>query len=495
MTLFDPYMLLGVDRDAGGDEIKAAYRRLARRLHPDANPSNPGAAAQFQHISAAYELLLDPGRRRSHDRKAASEPDGPALAMEVTPSKRAIMPLEEAQVIYLLVEIAPDQQAAQPPQRRDSRLNLTLVLDHSNSMNGARLDRVKSAAQQIIDQLGEHDVLSVIGFNDRATVIIPATSVTDKAALKARVSLMSASGGTEIFQGLQAGLEQNRRFLAPRLVNHILLLTDGNTFGDEQQSLELAASAAELGISISTMGLGREWNDQFLDELASKTGGASRFVSSSSVVARFLNDHIRSLSNIFAERVQLSIAPDPDIRLESAFKLAPSPQPMETAQGFIPVGSLQYNRAISALVQLEIPPGLQPGFRTVARIAASGDILDQRITHQQLVAEVSLEITDNPRPEDPPLVILDALARLTLYRMQERANEALDRGDIVEATRRLEQLATRLLELGQPQLAEQARVEAERVARTSHLSELGRKTLKYQTRSLLLDVRAEDKLP
>src|SRR5690606_531732 len=299
MLSFDPYLLLGVDRTASVEDIKTAYRRLARRLHPDANPLSPGAAAQFQDITAAYELLLDPRSRRNYDRESASTPDGPSMTMTVTLSKRAIMPLDEPQVVYLLIEIAPGKHAEKQPERRDSRLNLTLVLDHSNSMNGVRLDRVKAAAQQIIDQLDENDVLSVVGFNDGSHVIIPATTVTDKAALKARVSLMAARGGTEIFRGLEAALEQNLRYLGPRLVNHMLLLTDGNTFGDEEKCLELAQQAADKGISISAMGLGKDWNDRFLDELASRTGGASKFVASSSVVARFLNDHVRSLANVF----------------------------------------------------------------------------------------------------------------------------------------------------------------------------------------------------
>jgi Ca-activated chloride channel family protein len=71
--------------------------------------------------------------------------------------------------------------------------------------------------------------------------------------------------------------------------------------------------------------------------------------------------------------------------------------------------------------------------------------------------------------------------------MQERAQEALERGDIQEATRRLENLATRLMELKQPELAQQARAEAQQVAYTNSLSDKGRKALKFHTRQLLLN--------
>jgi Ca-activated chloride channel family protein len=240
------------------------------------------------------------------------------------------------------------------------------------------------------------------------------------------------------------------------------------------------------------MGLGQEWNDQFLDELASTTGGTSSYIRSANAVAKFLNDHVRNLSDAFAERMQISIAPDPDIQLESAFKLSPQPQPLATDQEQIPLGSLQANRMISVLFQLQLPAEMKFGFRSVARLIINGDILDNTYQRYQTLSDVSLEVMENPPVEDPPVSILDALGKLTLYRMQERAQAALDSGDVKEATRRLNHLATRLLAIGEDDLANEAQMEARRVEQTRTLSGEGRKSLKYHTRHLLAASLPED---
>jgi DnaJ-class molecular chaperone len=67
MSMRDPYATLGVARGASDGEIKRAYRRLAKRLHPDLNPGNRSVEQQFKEVTAAYDLLSDPGRRRRFD--------------------------------------------------------------------------------------------------------------------------------------------------------------------------------------------------------------------------------------------------------------------------------------------------------------------------------------------------------------------------------------------------------------------------------------------
>ena len=90
----DYYDVLGVGRDASEAEVKKAFRRLARELHPDVNDHDPAAEEKFKAAAEAYEVLSDPERRRVYDaygheglRSGGFPPGAPASARSRTSSR------------------------------------------------------------------------------------------------------------------------------------------------------------------------------------------------------------------------------------------------------------------------------------------------------------------------------------------------------------------------------------------------------------------------
>ena len=67
MAYIDYYKILGVNKDASQDDIKKAYKKLARQYHPDLNPNDPDAHRKFQEINEANEVLSDPEKRKKYD--------------------------------------------------------------------------------------------------------------------------------------------------------------------------------------------------------------------------------------------------------------------------------------------------------------------------------------------------------------------------------------------------------------------------------------------
>ena len=158
-------------------------------------------------------------------------------------------------------------------------MNVCLVIDRSTSMQGSNMDVVKATAIQIMRKMKPQDIFSAVAFSDRAETVIPASHSADLSKQEARIQMLQTSGGTEIYPGLEMGYTEICRNLNNARVNHIILLTDGRTYGDEDKCIDLAHRAAEKGIGISGLGIGSEWNDNFLDALASSTGGSSMYIS------------------------------------------------------------------------------------------------------------------------------------------------------------------------------------------------------------------------
>src|SRR5579862_1826114 len=69
----DPYTVLGVKNDASQDDIQKAYRRLAKKLHPDLNPGNKAAEEKFKQVASAYDVLGDADKRARYDRGEIDE--------------------------------------------------------------------------------------------------------------------------------------------------------------------------------------------------------------------------------------------------------------------------------------------------------------------------------------------------------------------------------------------------------------------------------------
>ncbi len=476
----DYYAELNLDPAATIQEIRQAYRDLARQFHPDISTA-PDAGERFLRIQQAYEILGDEEKRAAYDRQRKKEGLGqpPALVAKYTLSQQVISPLSEEQVIYLLLEVYPraDLEIKRLP------LNLSLAIDRSTSMQGVRLQRVKDATNFIIDFLDDADVFSLVTFSDRAEIVLPGQSSINKPYAKSRVSTIRSSGGTEILQGMLAALGEIDRWCSPDMVNHLILLTDGQTYGDEAQCIEEARAAGMRRIGISTMGIGQDWNDKLLDEIAHQSSGTSMYIDSASKVPTFFRECIHSLSAVVARDLKFTLRLSERVRLSEAFRVSPYLERLKSDDATIKSGQLGTDQPCVLLISLLVDAqGL--GTMPLVQIDVTADIPSLRRQDKSRM-NISVNVSDQPgaRPQSPASIV-SVLSKLAIFKMQEKTMYELEQGQVDRASQRLETMATRLLNLGENELAKAALLEAGRLARTGHLSPEGRKRIRYGTRSL-----------
>src|SRR5215211_2448796 len=479
----DYYSLLGLARNASPEEIKRAYFEAAQKLHPDKNTA-AGETEMFLGVQQAYEVLSNPTRRKQYD---ATLPPEEKLFLpythQVMYSRPNLVNLDEPQMIYFILELgAPDEARASP----SPPLNVCLVLDRSTSMQGEKMDIVKATAIQVLRNLRQQDILSVVTFSDRAEVIIPASYLQDKARSEAKIQMIRPSGATEIYQGLEAGVKEVMRSLDAKRVNHIVLLTDGHTYGDEQQCLALASRLAEHGIGVSGMGIGQEGNDIFLDVLSTRTGGSSAYIARPQDIKRLLLEKFNALSLTYAEDIALEIKKLEDVELTYAFRLQPDPSPIALGEKSLHLGSILQDSNTQIIFEYIIhPKAVKSDSLTLVDGMLKVSIASQMRPIPPLRMQLKRPVSETPETDPPPAKIVQALSRLMLYRMQERARKDLEKGNVDKATRQLQVLASNLLTQGERSLAQTILLEVDHLRKQNSLTIEGTKNIKYGTRSLI----------
>lgn len=487
----DFYAILGLMRNASAEDIRKAYFKAAQRLHPDRNTA-PGETEFFLDIQEAYEVLSNPKKRFKYDSTLPPEkPAGIPLDQRVLFSRQSLIRMAEPQLIYVFMEFArPADLLASP----SPSLNLCLVLDRSTSMQGANMDVVKDTAIQIMRKMKPQDIFSVVAFSDRAEEIIPASRRSDLTKLEARIHMLQPSGGTEIFSGLEMGYNGIIKNMQHAQVNHIILLTDGRTYGDEEKCIALAHQASEQEVGISGLGIGSEWNDGFLDILASTTGGSSMYVSRPQDIQKTLLNKFTRLGMAYAQDIRLDYKIPEGIDLRYAFRIQPEAGELSFESPMI-LGPIASETSLKALMEFVVQPqAVQQKEVSLLDGKMSFTLTDESSPTKPFPIRLIRPVTEETGTSIPSVEIVDALSRLRLYRLQEQARLEVMAGDYDQASEHLHSLATHLLSQGERGLARTALLEAEHIQQNKSFSQQGRKEIKYGTRALVVSGRSAEDL-
>ena len=485
------YARLGVSKNATPDEIRAAYHQAARRLHPDTNKETD-TTELFLQIQEAYETLYAVDKRISYDKTLPQDIDVPPDILVNTIYSREVLPImERAQLIYVLLDMMAMPEPKTGRQRRPV-LNVCLVLDTSTSMNGARLDAVKDTAIKLANGLSGQDILSVVSFNDRAEVIIPAARGQNMTMINARISMLGTRGGTEILQGLQMGMNEINRNINPSFLNHIILITDGRTYGDEAGSLQLANQAAERGISISGLGIGSEWNDEFLDDLATRTGGTSVYASQPKNIKNLLEKKFGQINSTYANNLRLEFKIPENIEMRYAFRLAPDANALGIEKK-LHLGNIPLGGSLQVLIEFmihQIPENIFQ--QTLLEGQLHLNIPSRPIPNTDFKIDMTRPAKTDAEVTPPPQVLIKAMSRLSIYRLQEQAQKDLAAGNMDQAAQKLNNVAVQLLSAGENGLAQTVMLELDNLKSGKSLSQEAKKRIKYSTRALLLPTDEEN---
>jgi Ca-activated chloride channel homolog len=228
------------------------------------------------------------------------------LHLQLDPDRRLVQAGKEQEVV---VKIDVDSASGQRPDRLP--LNIALVIDHSGSMAGAKIEKTKQAAMQLIDQLTAQDSLALVEFDDRVDVLFPSQHVADREALKAQVQRIEPGGSTALYAGVEAGGTQLLKIDSrTERINRVILLSDGlaNVGPSSTSALKgLGRSLSRQGVSVSTIGVGDDYNEDLMAGLAEASDANYYYVQDAEKLPEIFAKELGGLQTMTARNVQIVI--------------------------------------------------------------------------------------------------------------------------------------------------------------------------------------------
>jgi Ca-activated chloride channel family protein len=389
------------------------------------------------------------------------------------------------QLVYVLVEATPGAAMAQVQMP----LNLSLVLDKSGSMQGKKIQNLREAAKLVVDRLGPQDTISIVAFSDKKYLIAESQPLTDQEDLKKKIDRIRDGGGTAISGGMGQGLAELDKAMGPDRISRMLLLTDGQTFGDEKQCKRLGQQAGDQGIVVSALGLGDDWNEELLDEIAAASGGVADFIDSPDKIVGFFDRAVQSMQDTVIQNAQMILRLANGVTPRQVWQVLPmisnlGYRPLSDRDVQVALGELEKGQPRSLLVELLV--GSRPaGTYRIAQAEISYDVPGLKLAGERVKADILLDLTaDAVQAKQYDAEVMNIVEKVTAFKLQTRALEEAKMGNVAGASQALRAAATRLLEMGEQDLAQSAMEEADNLDKSGQMSSYGTKKLRYQTRKL-----------
>jgi Ca-activated chloride channel homolog len=246
---------------------------------------------------------------------------GEAVALDVRwGNDQAAIGQEAVLQIGFSTALANDRRELRP-------INISLVIDKSGSMEAAdKLSRVKDALLNLVSQLRERDVLSIVIFDSEAEVLMPARTLRDKESVKRLIRGIEPGSSTNIHAGLMLGYREVLKNYSEGSTNRVILLTDGianQGVTDPERIAQDSMRFNDRGVDLSTIGVGLELNKDLLRHLAKSGRGLFHFVADAQDIEKVFIKEVQSLVSPVASEPDLEIDYDPGLELVQLYGYEP----------------------------------------------------------------------------------------------------------------------------------------------------------------------------
>jgi len=347
-------------------------------------------------------------------------------------------------------------------------VNLAVVLDRSGSMGGEKLEKAKEAAIEALRRLDGRDIFSLVVYESNVETVVPAQSAANTEWIEARIRSIRTGGSTALFGGVSQGAAEVRKNLDKEYVNRVILLSDGlaNVGPRSPEDLgRLGTGLMKEGISVTTVGVGKDYNEDLMARLAQNSDGNTYFAESSRDLPRIFKAELGDVLSVVARDVNLIIECPEGVRPVGVIgrDVSVRGRTVEVALNQLYGGQKKF-----ALLEVEIPSGAAGESRPVASaMVRYENLVNQKREESSASVEVSFTAVVEEAEKSVNAEVKKDVELNLAARAQDDAITLADQGKAGEAAQALRQAAESLKKtaekLDDSELAEKAQ-EAEKQA-------------------------------
>src|SRR3989441_4928448 len=239
--------------------------------------------------------------------------------------------------------------------------------------------------------------------------------------------------------GMEAAVAEVEKHYTPNHLNRLLLLTDGQTY-EERKCLELARQHRER-ISCSTLGVGIEFNEKLLMEMAETSGANYHFISDPATIPGIFSRELEGLRNVALTNARIEVQLSTGVQVKEVFRSSPQIYPLKDVTPdaeralSIPLGDLESGVANSALMVLVLPPR-KPGRVRIAHASLCYDTPAAREQRESVEAVVTYTL-DREAVGKANGYVMNLVDQVSIAKLQSQAEAAVVAGNIDKTTRLL----------------------------------------------------------
>lgn len=230
-----------------------------------------------------------------------------ALQLRTSVDRPLLVTEGDGKKVVIKIEVEGEKIAL----ARRAPLNLAIVLDRSGSMSGAKLEQAKQAASMLIDQLSESDIVSVVLYDTEVDVLVPARRLDGRRSeIQRMINRVQTGGSTALYAGVEKGGDQLREFFSKEKINRVILLSDGIANVGPSSNREIARLGTDLardGMSVTTIGLGDDYNETLMAALAEASDANYYYVADVETLPDVFAKELGELQSIVARDIEIEI--------------------------------------------------------------------------------------------------------------------------------------------------------------------------------------------